>query len=88
MDLEGNIFRENLIADTCVLYSVGSSGNLVKIDNQYLTCGIYQYCDSIFDGGVGSLGMVYKFSEEGDTIWTKNSIANLIQLFIGGTNQK
>ncbi|HRF75160.1 MAG TPA: hypothetical protein PLB46_01225 [Chitinophagales bacterium] len=71
LDLEGNIFRENLIADTCVLYTVGYPGNLVKIDNQYLTSGIYQYCDYNFEGGVGSFGMVYKFNEIGDTIWTK-----------------
>ncbi|MBK7440983.1 MAG: hypothetical protein IPI65_05490 [Bacteroidetes bacterium] len=88
LDLEGNIFRENLIADTCVLYSVGSSGNLVKIDNQYLTCGIYQYCDSIFDGGVGSLGMVYKFSEEGDTIWTKKFYSQSYSIIYRGARTK
>lgn len=88
LDLEGNIYRENLIADTCVLYTVGSSGNLVKIGNDYLTCGSYHYCDSNFEGGSGSKGMVYNFNEEGDTIWTKKFISQIYSIIYRGTITK
>ncbi len=76
LDLEGNIFREKLIDDSCVLYTVGYPGNLYKSEEDYLCCGTNQFCDTVFTGGSGSHGIIYKFDSGGDTIWTKKFIGN------------
>ena len=88
LDLEGNIFREKIIDDSCVLYTVGYPENLVKVGNEYLTCGSYHYCDSVFEGGSGSKGMLYKFNEEGDTILTKKFYSQSYSMIYRGTLTK
>ena len=76
LDISGNIQNEKFYADSCVVYSVGSPGNISNYGVYYLANGSYQNCDTNFTADVGSNGIAYKFSADGDTIWTKKLIGN------------
>ncbi len=76
-DENGNQVTMSNFAQEHVAFIIGEPGTLNRVSNEsFIAGGKYSYFDTIFPINQGEHGLLYKYTRNGDTVFTRKMIGN------------